>query len=86
MRLGVSDVGYSAESSSSRFLACNSKLLSLGAVDFDLQFNVNIMDLEEKIVLVTRNCDEIITREELRSMLETTSRPRAYWGFECSGQ
>ena len=43
------------------------------------------MDLETRLKLVTRGAEEIITREELRSILETKSRPRAYWGFEASG-
>jgi tyrosyl-tRNA synthetase len=43
------------------------------------------LDLETRFNLVTRGAEEIITREELRSILETKSRPRAYWGFEASG-
>ena len=43
------------------------------------------LDLEEKLELVKRNTQEIVTVEELRSLLETEARPRAYWGFECSG-
>ncbi len=43
------------------------------------------MDLETRLNLVTRDAEEIITREELRTLLETKSRPRAYWGFEASG-
>jgi len=43
------------------------------------------LDLEERLNLVTRDAEEIITREELKSILETISRPRAYWGFEASG-
>ena len=45
----------------------------------------NILDLEERVDLVSRNTEEVVTRGELRSLLETTSRPKAYWGFECSG-
>lgn len=44
------------------------------------------MDLEQKIDLVTRNTEEVITPQEIRMMLETEAKPRAYWGFECSGQ
>ena len=44
------------------------------------------MDLEERINLVTRNAEEVVTPEELRVLLETTTKPRAYWGFESSGQ
>lgn len=43
------------------------------------------MDLETRLNLVCRGTEEIITREELRTTLETKSRPRAYWGFEASG-
>ncbi len=43
------------------------------------------MDLETRLDLVTRNAEEIITIEELRTVLETHSHPRAYWGFESSG-
>jgi tyrosyl-tRNA synthetase len=35
--------------------------------------------------LVTRNAEEVITPDELRTLLETTTKPRAYWGFELSG-
>jgi tyrosyl-tRNA synthetase len=43
------------------------------------------LDLETRIDLVSRGAEEIITREELTSILETKTRPRAYWGFEASG-
>ena len=43
------------------------------------------MDLEQRIDLVTRNTQEIVTREELRALLETEVKPKAYWGFESSG-
>ncbi|MCD6593556.1 tyrosine--tRNA ligase, partial [Candidatus Bathyarchaeota archaeon] len=43
------------------------------------------MDLEERLELVSRNTEEIVTYEEMRILLETNSRPKAYWGFECSG-
>jgi len=44
------------------------------------------LDLERRIGLVTRNAEEVITPEEMRLLLETKTKPRAYWGFECSGQ
>jgi len=44
-----------------------------------------IMDVERRMDLVLRNTEEIVTREELRDLLETNSKPKAYWGFECSG-
>ncbi len=43
------------------------------------------MDLESRIDLVTRNSEEVVTQEELRVLLETKAKPKAYWGFECSG-
>jgi tyrosyl-tRNA synthetase len=43
------------------------------------------LDLEERVKLVARNTEEVIALDELRDLLETTSRPKAYWGFECSG-
>jgi tyrosyl-tRNA synthetase len=43
------------------------------------------LDLQKKIDLVTRNTAEVITPEEISTLLETNANPRAYWGFECSG-
>jgi len=43
------------------------------------------LDVETRLALVARDTEEIITRDELRSILENKSRPRAYWGFEASG-
>ncbi len=43
------------------------------------------MDLQERIDLITRNTAEVITSDEIRTLLETNAIPRAYWGFECSG-
>jgi tyrosyl-tRNA synthetase len=43
------------------------------------------MDSEARMELVSRGTEEIVTRDELRTLLETKSRPRAYWGFEISG-
>jgi len=42
-------------------------------------------NVDEKLDRVSRNTEEIVTPSELRSLLETKSNPRAYWGFECSG-
>jgi len=44
------------------------------------------MDLEERLRLIAKNTEEIVTSEELRILLETKTKPRAYWGFESSGQ
>lgn len=43
------------------------------------------LDLAERVSLVTRNAEEVVTKDELRALLEVEARPRAYWGFECSG-
>jgi len=43
------------------------------------------LDLEQRLSLVTRNAEEIVTEPELRVLLETNAKPRAYWGFEASG-
>jgi len=43
------------------------------------------LDTEERTELVIRNAQETVTQEELRTILETTAKPRAYWGFESSG-
>jgi len=43
------------------------------------------MDIETKMNLIKRVGEEIITEEELRSLLETKQRPIAYDGFEPSG-
>ncbi|MCW4036839.1 MAG: tyrosine--tRNA ligase [Candidatus Bathyarchaeota archaeon] len=43
------------------------------------------MDTETRFELCTRNLQEIITRDELRQLLETNDQPKGYVGFECSG-
>jgi len=43
------------------------------------------LDTERKLEIVSRNTLEIITQNELRSLLEAKAKPRAYWGFESSG-
>jgi len=43
------------------------------------------MDLESKFQLIARNSLEIVTPEELRSLLESNDRPSAYIGYEPSG-
>ena len=35
--------------------------------------------------LVTRNASEVVTPQELRVLLDTEAKPKAYWGFESSG-
>jgi tyrosyl-tRNA synthetase len=43
------------------------------------------LDLEKRVDLVARNAQEIVTHGELRELLQSEARPRAYWGFELSG-
>ena len=43
------------------------------------------MDFEEKLEFITKNVKEIVTLDELKNLIETHERPKAYWGFECSG-
>ncbi|RLI07815.1 tyrosine--tRNA ligase [Candidatus Bathyarchaeota archaeon] len=43
------------------------------------------MDLDRRYELCVRNLEEVITPEELRSLLETVDHPKGYVGFECSG-
>lgn len=43
------------------------------------------MDVEERLRLITRNTEEVVTREELRSKLETGEKLKGYIGYEPSG-
>jgi tyrosyl-tRNA synthetase len=43
------------------------------------------LDTEERLDLILRGTEEVITEDELKQLLETTASPRAYWGFEPSG-
>lgn len=54
-----------------------------GLVDYFVEGDK--MDIEEKISVISRNVEEIVTIEDLRKLLETTARPRGYIGFEPSG-
>jgi len=44
------------------------------------------MDLEKKIAIATRNAEEVVTAEELRVLLQEKDKPRAYVGYEPSGE
>jgi tyrosyl-tRNA synthetase len=44
------------------------------------------MDLEARIELVERNVSEVITRQELRELLDSKVHPGAYVGYEPSGR
>jgi len=43
------------------------------------------MDSEDRFNLLTRNTEEVVTPEELRTLLETNDHPKGYIGFEPSG-
>jgi len=43
------------------------------------------MELEERIRLLTKNVEELVTEDELRELLVAKERPSAYIGFEPSG-
>lgn len=43
------------------------------------------MDLEERISLITRNVEELVTTEELETLLKSNPSPKGYIGFEPSG-
>ena len=43
------------------------------------------MDVEERMNLITRNTEEILTPEDLKSLLETGTPLKHYIGFEISG-
>jgi len=43
------------------------------------------MDLEAKIAILEKGAEEIVTPDELRTLLETKDSPRAYIGLEPSG-
>ncbi len=51
----------------------------------DRHLGLGAVDIQERMDLVTRGTREVVTLGELRSLLETKARPRAYWGFEISG-
>ena len=43
------------------------------------------MNPDERMRLATRGTLEIIQKSELEQLLDEKAKPRAYWGFECSG-
>jgi tyrosyl-tRNA synthetase len=44
------------------------------------------MTQEQRLELVTKGTVEIIQPAELQRVLDEKKKPRAYWGFECSGK
>ena len=59
---------------------------SLAIIHDILIGGIHHMDIEESVSQVIHNTREVITTEELRNIFEVKTNPRAYWGFECSGQ
>ncbi len=47
---------------------------------------VKLLNIEEKLALVKRNTEEIITEKELRVLLETKKKPVIYWGTATTGK
>jgi len=43
------------------------------------------MDTDERLARVVRNTEEVLTVDEVRTLLSTTAHPRSYIGFEPSG-
>lgn len=43
------------------------------------------MDIQAKFDLIKRNTEEIVTKEEMMNILETTDKPNVYTGYEPSG-
>ncbi len=44
------------------------------------------MTVEEKLNLITRNGEEVLTKDELTALLESGEKLRHYIGFEISGK
>ncbi len=44
------------------------------------------MSIDERLDLACRGTVEVIQKAELRELLAAKEKPRAYWGFECSGK
>jgi tyrosyl-tRNA synthetase len=44
-----------------------------------------LMNTEEKVQVVSRGLDEVVTVEDLQSLFEVESHPKAYIGVEPSG-
>lgn len=47
---------------------------------------VSKMKIDEKIELIKRNCQEIVTEEELKTLLETKKTPSVYLGTAITGR
>ena len=51
-----------------------------------LQYQEARMQPEERLELALRGTVEVIQKQELAKLLAEKEKPRAYWGFECSGK
>jgi predicted SPOUT superfamily RNA methylase MTH1 len=51
-----------------------------------VSYKEGLMDLEKRLDLACRGTVEVIQRSELEKLLAEKKKPRAYWGFECSGK
>ncbi|MFZ2412446.1 MAG: tyrosine--tRNA ligase, partial [Candidatus Methanoperedens sp.] len=40
----------------------------------------------DKLSIITRNTEEIVTKEELETLVNSKSQPSAYVGYEPSGK
>jgi len=45
-----------------------------------------MMDINERFELITRNAEEVLTKEDLKNFLETNEKLKHYIGFEISGK
>ena len=43
------------------------------------------MTTEEKMKIITRNCQEVLTEEDLKNLIESGKTINHYIGFEISG-
>ena len=68
-------------------MACfwKERVSNLNSIKLGL-YKVNQMNTEEKMALITRNAQEIITLEELKTLLETKEKPAVYLGTAITGR
>jgi tyrosyl-tRNA synthetase len=43
------------------------------------------MGLEEQIALICKDAVEVVTMDEIRTLLETKEKPKCYWGVAPTG-
>lgn len=44
------------------------------------------MNVDEKVALIARNTEELVSEDELRELFATKEHPHAYIGFACTGR